>query len=59
LASRDGARDLAADTGAVAHVFVLEEDIFRVLLLAQGTPPPPSWAIAPGKATLPNRAATG
>jgi alpha-glucosidase len=34
LASRDGARDLAADTGAVAHVFVLEEDMIRVLLLA-------------------------
>jgi alpha-glucosidase len=50
LAGRDGARvALASDTGAVAHVFVLEEDIVRMLLLADGTlRSPPSWAIAPG-----------
>ncbi|WP_066651459.1 MULTISPECIES: glycoside hydrolase family 31 protein [Sphingomonas] len=50
FAGRDGARvTLASDTGAVAHVFVLEEDIVRLLLLADGTlRSPPSWAIAPG-----------
>jgi alpha-glucosidase len=40
---------LISDTGAVAHLFVLEEDIARLLLLANGTvTSPPSWAIAPG-----------
>ncbi len=40
---------LAADTGAVAHLFVLEDDIVRLLLLAEGrVTSPPSWAIAPG-----------
>jgi alpha-glucosidase len=40
---------LKADTGAVAHIFVLEDDIVRLLLLADGTlTSPPSWAIAPG-----------
>jgi len=40
---------LTADTGAVAHLFVLEQDIIRLLLLADGTvTSPPSWAIAPG-----------
>ncbi|WP_302480250.1 TIM-barrel domain-containing protein, partial [Sphingomonas bacterium] len=40
---------LTADTGAVAHVFVLEDDIVRLLLLAEGrVTSPPSWAIAPG-----------
>ena len=51
LAGRDGPRvTLAADTGAIAHVFVLEADIFRVLLLPTGMhSSPPSWAIAPGQ----------
>lgn len=41
---------LTAHTGAVAHLFVLEEDIARLLLLADGTvTSPPSWAIAPGR----------
>ncbi|WP_174279297.1 glycoside hydrolase family 31 protein, partial [Sphingomonas bacterium] len=41
---------LRADTGAVAHLFVLEDDIVRLLLLADGTvTSPPSWAIAPGQ----------
>ena len=33
---------LTADTGAVAHVFVLEDDVMRLLLLAEGrvTSPP-------------------
>ncbi|WP_157218310.1 glycoside hydrolase family 31 protein [Flavisphingomonas formosensis] len=40
---------LVADTGAVAHVFVLEEDIVRLLMLPDGkVKGPPSWAIAPG-----------
>ncbi|WP_174296631.1 glycoside hydrolase family 31 protein [Sphingomonas bacterium] len=40
---------LAADTGAIAHVFVMEDDIVRLLLLATGSvTSPPSWAIAPG-----------
>ncbi|WP_299015208.1 TIM-barrel domain-containing protein [uncultured Caulobacter sp.] len=54
LAERDGPRvTLRADTGAVAHVFVLEEDIVRVLLLAEGAvTSPPSWAVAPGQADI-------
>lgn len=40
---------LTADTGAVVHLFVLEHDIVRLLLLADGTvKSPPSWAIAAG-----------
>lgn len=40
---------LSADTGAVAHLFVLEDDIVRLLLLADGrVTSPPSWAIAAG-----------
>ena len=40
---------LTADTGAVAHLFVLEEDVARLLLLAEGTvTSPPSWAVCPG-----------
>ena len=50
LASRDGALvTLASDTGAVARVFVLEEDVVRLWLLPDGTSRSlPSWAIAPG-----------
>jgi alpha-glucosidase len=45
----EGRITLKSDTGAVAHLFVLEEDIARLLLLADGTvTSPPSWAIAPG-----------
>ena len=44
-----GRLTLNADTGAVAHLFVLEEDVARLLLLADGTVTgPASWAIAPG-----------
>jgi alpha-glucosidase len=40
---------LRADTGALAHIFVLEEDVVRMLLLPDGViHSPPSWAIAPG-----------
>ena len=51
VTERKGARvTLRADTGAVAHVFVLEDDVIRVLLLTKGTvTAPPSWAIAPGQ----------
>ncbi|KUR74524.1 glycoside hydrolase family 31 protein [Novosphingobium sp. FSW06-99] len=51
VTERKGARvTLRADTGAVVHVFVLEDDVIRVLLLTKGTvTAPPSWAIAPGQ----------
>lgn len=54
LTGRDGPRlTLSADTGAVAHIFVLEEDIIRVLLLTAGVvTSPPSWAIAPGQTDI-------
>ncbi|MGI4878312.1 MAG: TIM-barrel domain-containing protein [Janthinobacterium lividum] len=40
---------LSSDTNAVAHVFVLEDDIVRLLMLPDGTVhSAPSWAIAPG-----------
>ena len=39
----------ASDTGAMAHVFVLEDDLVRVLMLPDGQlNHPRSWAIAPG-----------
>ena len=44
-----GRLTLTSDTAAVAHVFVLEDDIVRLLLLPDGTVKgPPSWGIAPG-----------
>ena len=44
-----GRLTLTSDTGAVAHLFVLEEDVARLLLLTDGSvTSPPSWAIAPG-----------
>lgn len=44
---------LESDTGAVAHLFVLEDDIVRLLLLADGSvTSPPSWAIAPGQSDI-------
>ncbi|MDE2618927.1 MAG: alpha-glucosidase [Sphingomonadales bacterium] len=54
VTGRDGPRlTLGSDTAALAHVFVLEDDIVRVLLLADGTvSSPPSWAIAPGASDL-------
>ncbi|MEO6216327.1 MAG: TIM-barrel domain-containing protein [Sphingomonas sp.] len=54
LTARERGRlTLSADTGAVAHLFLLEEDIARLLLLADGTiKSPPSWAIAPGAADI-------
>ena len=54
LHARDGARvTLGSDTTALVHVFVLEEDIIRMLVLAGGeVTSPPSWAIAPGAEDL-------
>ena len=54
LTARDNGRvTLTADTGAVAHLFVLEEDLMRLLLLADGrVTSPPSWAIAPGASDI-------
>lgn len=48
-----GCVTLSSDTGAVAHVFVLEDDIIRVLMLAEGdVKSAPSWAVAPGAADI-------
>lgn len=44
---------LASDIGALAHIFVLEQDIVRLLLLPDGTiKGGPSWLIAPGAEEL-------
>ncbi|WP_114226801.1 MULTISPECIES: TIM-barrel domain-containing protein [Sphingomonas] len=52
-AREKGRVTLTADTGAVAHLFVLEDDIVRLLLLRDGkVTSPPSWAIAPGASDL-------
>lgn len=50
VAERDTGRiTLRSDTAAAAHVFVLEEDVVRLLLLPEGSVKgPPSWAVAPG-----------
>jgi len=55
LAGREGARfTLASDTGAVAHVFVLEEDIVRLLVLPDGRlRHARSWTVAPGAEDVP------
>jgi alpha-glucosidase len=45
---------LTADTGAMAHVFVLEADVVRLLVLPDGKlRGPPSWAVAPGATDIP------
>ena len=50
LHARDQGRiSLVSDTGARADIFVLEDDIVRLLVLPNGRSGlPPSWAIAPG-----------
>lgn len=55
LAGRSPGRlDLSSDTGASAHVFVLEDDILRLLVLPDGTlKGPRSWSIAPGATDVP------
>ena len=51
LAERDGARlTLKAAGGETAHIFVLEPDIVRVMVLPDGDLRfPRTWAIAPGR----------
>lgn len=45
---------LSTGQGAVAHIWVLEEDIVRVMVLPQGQPRMPrSWTVAPGLDNLP------
>jgi alpha-glucosidase len=55
LVERDGARlTLASRDGHRAHIFVLEPDIVRVLVLPDGRlNHPRTWAIAPGEADVP------
>jgi len=49
-----GRLDLASAAGGAAHVFVLEEDIVRVIVLPDGAlRQPESWAIAPGLEDVP------
>ncbi|MDE2111713.1 MAG: glycoside hydrolase family 31 protein [Alphaproteobacteria bacterium] len=50
LAERNGAHlTFASDTAAVAHLFILEEDIVRLAVLPQGQlHHPRSWTLAPG-----------
>jgi len=46
---------LASDTTAQVHLFVLEEDIIRVLVLPDGElKQPRTWAIAPGETDTPD-----
>lgn len=46
----EGRVTLASDTGALAHLFVLEQDIVRLLLLPDGVlRGGASWSIAPGQ----------
>ena len=54
LDTREAGRlTLKSDTGALAHLFVLEEDIVRLLLLPHGAVQgPPSWAVAPGASDI-------
>ena len=45
---------LKSPEGHVVHLFVLEEDVIRVLLLPDGAPHfPQTWAIAPGQPDVP------
>ncbi|MEJ0028097.1 MAG: glycoside hydrolase family 31 protein [Rhizomicrobium sp.] len=54
LAARDGNRLTLSDGPAVAHVFVLEDDILRVLVVPDGVlRQPKTWAIAPGLEDVP------
>jgi len=54
LAERDGAHlVLKADGGETAHIFVLEPDIIRLMVLPDGEMRfPRTWAIAPGQADV-------
>jgi alpha-glucosidase len=55
LADRSGCRvPLESDTGAIAHIFVLEDDIVRLVVLPDGEmKQPKTWAIAPGEDDVP------
>src|ERR1700681_1642003 len=55
LAARDGSRiTLRSEEGLIAHIFVLEEDILRVMVLPEGRLSfPRTWAIAPGLEEVP------
>ncbi|CAM8654303.1 COG1501 Alpha-glucosidases, family 31 of glycosyl hydrolases [Comamonadaceae bacterium] len=45
---------LKSSNGAAAHIWVLEEDIIRVLVLPHGTlQMPRSWTVAPGQSNMP------
>ena len=49
-----GSLILNSDTGAVAHVFVLADDIIRLLVLPDGQlRHPRTWTIAPGEEDVP------
>jgi alpha-glucosidase len=49
-----GRIDLSSSTGAAAHLFILEQDLIRVLVLPDGRlHQPASWAIAPGMEDVP------
>ncbi|HEY0105681.1 MAG TPA: glycoside hydrolase family 31 protein [Rhizomicrobium sp.] len=56
LARRDGNHLLLASDGpAAAHVFVLEDDIIRVMVLPDGgLKQPRSWTVAPGLEDVPD-----
>jgi alpha-glucosidase len=55
VTNQDGARiTLLSADGCVVHIFVLEEDILRVMVLPQGNLRfPRTWAIAPGLEDVP------
>lgn len=54
LEQQTGYVTLSSKEGHVAHVFVLEEDIMRVMLLPEGKLDfPNTWAIAPGLEDVP------
>ncbi len=49
-----GSLELASASGDLAHVFVLEDDIIRILLQPKGVlRQPKTWAIAPGAENVP------
>ena len=55
LTNQEGSRlTLKSAEGFVVHIFVLEEDILRVMILPQGKLRfPRTWAIAPGLEDVP------
>lgn len=55
VTERAGARiTLQSDEGHIAHLFILEEDILRVMVLPGGTLYfPRTWAVAPGQEDVP------